>query len=56
LDQFRAFLFKKYNDYHAQSKVLNCAKGFLKYQAKLALDARYLAFEMFLEKPGRFVR
>jgi len=51
LDQLRAFLFKKYDDYYAQSKVLNFAKGFLKYQAKLTLDPRYLAFDMFLEKP-----
>jgi hypothetical protein len=37
--------------YYAQSKVLNFAKGFLKYQAKLTLDPRYLAFDMLLEKP-----
>jgi len=51
LDQLRAFLFKKYDDFYAQGKVLNFAKGFLKYQAKLTLDPRYLAFDMFLEKP-----
>ena len=51
LDQLRAFLFKKYDDYYAQSKVLNFTKGFLKYQAKLTLDPRYLAFDMFLDKP-----
>ena len=51
LEALRAFLFKKYDDYYAQSKVLNFAKGFLKYQAKLTLDPRYLAFDMFLEKP-----
>ena len=51
LEQLRAFLFKKYDDYYAQSKVLNFTKGFLKYQAKLTLDPRYLAFDMFLEKP-----
>ncbi|MGZ4891591.1 MAG: hypothetical protein ACXV2B_04955 [Halobacteriota archaeon] len=51
LDRLRAFLFKKYDDYYAQSKVLNFTKGFLKYQAKLTLDPRYLAFDMFLEKP-----
>ncbi|MGZ4903014.1 MAG: hypothetical protein ACXV48_08210 [Halobacteriota archaeon] len=51
LEALRAFLFKKYDDYYAQSKVLNFTKGFLKYQAKLTLDPRYLAFEMFLEKP-----
>jgi hypothetical protein len=51
LDQLRAFLFKKYDDFYAQSKVLNFAKGFLKYQAKLTLDPRYLAFDMFLDKP-----
>ncbi|MGZ4852220.1 MAG: hypothetical protein ACXV3D_03395 [Halobacteriota archaeon] len=51
LDQLRAFLFKKYDDYYAQNKVLNFTKGFLKYQAKLTLDPRYLAFDMFLEKP-----
>ena len=47
LDQLRAFLFKKYDDYYAQSKVLNFAKGFLKYQAKLTLDPRYLALICF---------
>jgi integrase len=47
----REALFSKYNDFYSQSKVLNFAKGFLKYQAKIALDPRYLAFEMFLEKP-----
>ena len=31
--------------------MLNFTKGFLKYQAKLTLYPRYLAFEMFLEKP-----
>jgi integrase len=51
LEQLRAFLFQKYNDYYAQGKVLNFTKGFLKYQAKLTLDPRYLAFDMFLEKP-----
>ena len=51
LEQLRAFLFKKYDDFYAQSKVLNFAKGFLKYQARLTLDPRYLAFDMFLEKP-----
>jgi integrase len=47
----RAFLFSKYDDYYAQSKVLNFTKGFLKYQSKLTFDQRYLAFDMFLEKP-----
>jgi integrase len=51
LEPLRAFLFKKYDDFYAQSKVLNFTKGFLKYQAKLTLDPRYLAFDMFLEKP-----
>ncbi|MGZ4906783.1 MAG: hypothetical protein ACXVIF_07135 [Halobacteriota archaeon] len=51
LAQLQEFLFKKYDDYYAQSKVLNFTKGFLKYQAKLTLDPRYLAFDMFLEKP-----
>ena len=51
LEQLRAFLFKKYDDFYAQSKVLNFSKGFLKYQARLTLDPRYLAFDMFLEKP-----
>jgi len=51
LEQLRTFLFKKYDDFYAQSKVLNFTKGFLKYQAKLTLDPRYLAFDMFLEKP-----
>jgi integrase len=51
LDQLRGFLFQKYDDYYAQSKVLNVTKCFLRYQAKLTLDPRYLAFDMFLEKP-----
>ena len=51
LEQLRTFLFKKYSDTYAQSKVLNFTEGFLKYQAKLTLDPRYLAFDLFLEKP-----
>ena len=51
LVQMREVLFRKYDDFYAQSKVLNFAKGFLKYQAKLTFDPRYLAFDMFLEKP-----
>lgn len=51
LEALRAFLFSKYDDFYAQSKVLNFTKGFLKYQAKLTLDPRYLAFDMFLDKP-----
>ena len=51
MEQLRTFLFKKYSYTYAQSKVLNFTKGFLKYQAKLTLDPRYLAFDMFLEKP-----
>ncbi|MFZ0926365.1 MAG: hypothetical protein WCE82_09645 [Halobacteriota archaeon] len=51
MKQLRTVLFKKYDDFYAQNKVLNFTKGFLKYQAKLTLDPRYLAFDMFLEKP-----
>jgi integrase len=51
LEALRTFLLSKYADHYAQSKVLNFAKAFLKYQAKLTLDPRYIAFEMFLEKP-----
>jgi len=40
-----------YTDHYAQSEVLNFTKGFLKYQAKLTLDPRYCAFDMFLEQP-----
>ncbi|MGZ4903092.1 MAG: hypothetical protein ACXV4C_05865 [Halobacteriota archaeon] len=50
-EALRAFLFKKYDDYYVQSEVLNFSKGLLKYQAKLTLDPRYLAFDMFLDKP-----
>ena len=32
LEELRAFLFSKYIDHYAQSKVLNFTKGFLKYQ------------------------
>ncbi len=42
LDDLRSFLFKKYDDYYAQSKVLNFTKGFLKYQAKITVDPRSL--------------
>jgi hypothetical protein len=51
LETLRAFLFRKYDDCYAQSKVLNFTKGFLKYQTTLTLDPRYLAFDMFLDKP-----
>ena len=47
----REALFSKYNDFYSQGKVLNFAKGFLRYQAKLTFDQRYLAFDLFLEKP-----
>ncbi len=47
------FLFSKYTDHYAQSKVLNFMKGFLEYQARLTLESRYLAFDMFLEKSKR---
>jgi hypothetical protein len=45
--KMRAFLVSKYDDYYAQSKVLDFAKGFLKYQAKLTLDPRYRAFDKY---------
>ena len=45
------FCSRSTDDFYAQAKLLNFAKGFLKYQARLTLDPRYLAFDMFLEKP-----
>jgi hypothetical protein len=47
LDQLRAFLFKKYDDFYALSKVLNFTKGFLKYQAKLSLIRVILPLKCF---------
>jgi len=49
-EELRAFLFKKYDDFYPQSKVLNFAKGFLKCQAKLTLDPRYLLSTCFFFK------
>ncbi len=50
-DRLRKLLLEQYTDPYAQRKVLNFAKAFLKYLAKTHFDARYQAFELFLELP-----
>ncbi|MGZ4925136.1 MAG: hypothetical protein ACXV4B_01615 [Halobacteriota archaeon] len=50
-DRLRKYLLEQYTDPYAQRKVLNFARAFLKYLAKTHFDARYQAFELFLELP-----
>jgi len=52
-DAVRAYVFEKYQCDYAKGKVLNFAKRFLKYLTKTTFDTRYVAFELFLEKPKR---
>jgi hypothetical protein len=52
-DAVRETVLTKYKCRYAKRKVLNFAKGFLKYQTKTTFDTRFLAFELFLEKPKR---
>ena len=51
LDALRKHLAARYTDMYAPRKVMNFASAFLKYLAKTHFDARYQAFELFLEKP-----
>jgi hypothetical protein len=50
-DALRQHLSTRYTDVYAPRKVLNFATAFLKYLAKTHFDARYQAFELFLEMP-----
>ena len=49
LDAVRAYVFEKYKCDYAKGRVLNFAKGFLKYLSKTGFDTCYVAFELFLE-------
>lgn len=51
LDAVRDTALRKYSCFYSKRKVLNFAKGFLKFLTKTTFDTRYLAFELFLEMP-----
>ena len=51
LDVVRDITLGKYSSFYSKRKVLNFAKGFLKYLTKTTFDTRCLAFELFLEMP-----
>ena len=51
LDSLRTYVLNKYSSAYSKSKVLNFAKGFLKYMTTMPLDPRLQAFELFLDKP-----
>jgi len=50
-DALRDHLSARYTDIYAPRKVLNFTTAFLKYLAKTHFDARYQAFDLFLEMP-----
>ncbi len=50
-DAVRNIALARYNCVYSQRKVLNFAKGLLKYLTKTKFDTRFLAFELFLEMP-----
>jgi integrase len=51
LDSLRTYVLNKYSSAYSKSKVLNFAKGFLRYMTTMLLDPRLQAFELFLDKP-----
>jgi len=53
LSDLREKTLAKYESEYSKSKVLTFATAFLKYLAKIRLDMRYRAFELFLERPRR---
>ena len=44
-------VFVKYQDNDAKRKVLQFARAFLRYMAKISFDQRYAAFDWFLQLP-----
>jgi hypothetical protein len=53
VDAVQSYVFEKYQCDYAKGKVPNFVKRFLKYLTKTTFDTRYVAFELFLEKPKR---
>ncbi len=51
LDTLRQYVLGKYTDVYSKRKVINFSKAFFQYLAKTRFDARYQAFELFLEMP-----
>jgi integrase len=51
MDVLRQSILNKYQSEDSKGKMLAFAKAFLKYLAKIKLDTRYHAFEIFLDKP-----
>ena len=49
LETLRDYVLTKYTDICAKRKVLNFAKAFLRYVAKIRFDTRYKEFDFFLE-------
>jgi hypothetical protein len=51
MDDLTRFVLAKYHSQDSHAKDLGFAKAFLKYLAKIHLDTRYYAFELFRERP-----
>jgi integrase len=51
VDKLRHYVLHKYVDVYAKRKVINFSKAFFRYLSKTRFDARYQAFELFLELP-----
>ncbi|MGZ7134112.1 MAG: hypothetical protein ACXVH4_05255 [Halobacteriota archaeon] len=49
--RLRNYVLAKYQDNDAKRKVLQFARAFLRYLAKISFDQRYAAFELFLQLP-----
>jgi integrase len=47
----RDYVLTKYQDNDAKRKVLQFARAFLRYLAKVSFDQRYAAFDLFLQLP-----
>ena len=51
MERLRVTTLAQYSSQWSHGKTLAFAKAFIKYLAKMRLDTRYLAFEMFLQMP-----
>ncbi len=49
--RLRDYVLAKYTDTYAKRKVLGFARAFLRYMSKISFDARYAAFDLFLQLP-----
>jgi hypothetical protein len=50
-NELRNYVIVKYSDIYAKRKVINFAKAFFRYLSKTRFDARYQAFELYIELP-----